>query len=167
MFKKKGERFKLKTVFTPPIVSILVTLLLIYTNTARFIPSVITIPIKMIGEVSFVLSALILGCWLAKAKFSGPPERLFLAAGAGFLKLIILPLLFLGIVVKLEIFSLLGMFIVLQAAMPSAVSLPIIVNLRGADSELVSQGVFLTHALSILTIPLWLGLYLKISGFSF
>jgi len=55
----------------------------------------------------------------------------------------------------------------LQAAMPSAVSLPIVADLNGADSEFVSQGVFFTHILSIFTIPLWLGLYLKISELNF
>jgi predicted permease len=58
------------------------------------------------------------------------------------------------------------MFILMQAAMPSASSLPIVAGLRGTDSSFVSQGVLSTHVLSIITIPLWLSLYLKISGFS-
>ena len=167
IFKKKGEKFKLKSIFTPPITSTLFALLLIYTNSSRFIPSVILGPVKMLGDVSFVLSMLVLGSWLAKIKLRGLSRRLLYLSEASFLKLIILPLLFLIAVIKLEMFSLLGLFIVLQATMPSAASLPIIANLRGADSEFVSQGVFLTHILSIFTITFWLSLYLKISNFSF
>ena len=58
-------------------------------------------------------------------------------------------------------------FIVLEAAMPSAASLPLVVNLRGANSEFASQGVFLTHLLCIFTVPIWLGIFLNISGFYF
>ncbi len=167
IFKRKEEKFKFSSVFTPPITSTLFALALIYNNGAKFVPSVILIPVKMIGDVSFVLSMLILGSWLAKIKLEGLSRRLFYVGEAGVLKLIVLPLLFLLMVIQFKIFSLFGLFIVLQASMPSAASLPIIANLRCADSEFVSQGVFLTHVLSICTIPLWLGLYLNLSGFSF
>ena len=130
-------------------------------------PSLILAPVRMVGDVSFVLSMLILGSWLAKIKLKGLSQRLFYIGEASFLKLIVLPLLFLILVMKAEIFSLLGLFIVLQAAMPSAASLPIIANLRRADSEFVSQGVFLTHILSIVTITFWIAMYLRLSGFSF
>ena len=166
IFKKKGESFKFKSIFTSPVISTVLALSFVYTNTARFVPSLILVPIKMIGDTSFVLSMIILGCWLAQISLSGLYKRLFIIGGASFLKLMALPCIFLLVVVKLKIFSLLGLFIILQAAMPSAVSLPIIASLRKADSEFVSQGVLLTHLLSIFTIPLWLGLYLKFSGFT-
>ena len=167
IFKRKEERFKVKSLFIPPITSTIISLILVYTHTAKFIPSLIISPLKMIGEISFVLSAVILGCWLAKIKLKGISKRLFLVGEAAIFKVIILPLIFLLGVINLKIFSLLGLFIVLQAAMPTAVSLPIVANLKGGDSEFISQGVFLTHILSIVTIPLWMGLYLKLSGFSF
>lgn len=167
IFKKEGEKFKLKSLFIPPIISTIISLLLIYTHMAKFIPNLIILPMKMVGEISFVLSAVILGCWLAKVELKGLSKRLFLVSEAAVFKLIILPFIFLAGVISLKMFSLLGLFIVLQAAMPTAVSLPVVTNLRGGDGEFVSQGVFLTHILSIFTIPLWLGLYLKLSGFSF
>jgi hypothetical protein len=121
----------------------------------------------MVGETSFVLSMIILGCWLAKINIKGFYRQLFIIAQASFLKLIAVPFVFLMVVIKIDIASLFGFFIILQASMPSAVSLPIVVNLRNADSEFVSQGVLLTHIFSIVTVPLWLGLYMKLSGFSF
>jgi len=166
IFKKKGEKFELKSFFSPPIAGTVIALLLIYTHTARFLPSFLITPLKMIGETSFVLSAIVLGCWLAKVKIKKLSQRLILIAEVSFIKLIVVPCLFLLVLLKFEISSYLGFFIVLQAASPSAVSLPIIADLRGADSEFVSQGVFITHILGIVTIPFWLGMYLRLAGFS-
>lgn len=167
IFKKRGERYSLSSLFTPPIISITVALLLIYTGLAKFIPAIVSTPLKMVGDTSFALSMIILGCWLARISLEGFYKKLPTTLQASFLKLIVTPFIFFIIVMKLEIFSLLGLFIVLEASMPSAVSLPIVVSLRKADSEFVSQGVLLTHLLSIITVPFWLGLYLKVSHFSF
>jgi len=167
IFKGNRRKFRLKSLFIPPITSTAISLILIYTGLVKFVPSLVISPLRMVGETSFVLSAIILGCWLAKVRLKGFAGRLFLIGEAAGLKLIILPLFFFIGVLSFKVFSLLGLFIILQAAMPSAVSLPIVANLNGADSEFVSQGVFFTHILSIFTIPLWLGLYLKVSGFTF
>ena len=121
----------------------------------------------MIGDSSFILSALVLGCWLAKIDLKNISQRLFILGVVGFLKLLVIPFLFFMILVKFNVFSILGLFVVLEASMPSAVSLPIVANLRRADSEFVSQSVFFTHILSIITIPLWIGWYLKMAGLSF
>ncbi|MBP7089093.1 MAG: AEC family transporter [Candidatus Omnitrophica bacterium] len=164
-FKKRGEKFKFKSIFTPPIVSTIAALFLIYIKIADIIPEIIITPIRMVGEVSYVLSMVILGYWLAKVKLKGLSRNLLSVGGVSLLKLVIMPLLFLIVILKFNIASLLGLFIILEAAMPSAASLPIVAVLRDADSEFISQGVFITHVLSIFTIPLWLGLYLKLSGF--
>lgn len=164
IFRKKNEVFRIKSMLTPPVIGTVLALVFIYTNIARFIPQALLSPIKMVGETSFILSMIILGCWLGKVKLEGISKKLLLVCEVSFLKLIVLPAIFLIGLVKLEIFSFLGLFIILEATMPSAASLPIVANLRGADSEFVSQGVFLTHILSIVTIPLWVGLYLAVSG---
>ncbi len=167
IFKRKEERFNFKSLFTPPIVGTLLGLLLVSTNLKRFFPTLLLTPLKMIGEVSFVLSMLVLGGWLARVELVGFFQRFFLLLEASFLKLVVLPLFFLILLGYFKVSSLLGFFIILQASMPSAVSLPIVVNLRKADSVFVSQGVFLTHLFSILSVPFWLSLYLRISDFSF
>jgi predicted permease len=60
-----------------------------------------------------------------------------------------------------------GLFIILEASMPSAASLPIITNIRKGDSEFVSRGVFFTHLVSMITIPLWLELFARVTGYTF
>lgn len=167
IFRKKKEPIDLKSFLNPPVLSTILALLFVYTRASSFLPSLILAPIRMIGQTGFVVSMLILGAWLAKVKLQGLYKRLFVISQMSILKLVVLPFLCLLIAIKLEVFSLLGLFIVLQAAMPSAVSLPIIAHLKSANSEFVSQGVFFTHVLGILTIPIWIELFLKLSGFSF
>ncbi|MCF7873117.1 MAG: AEC family transporter [Candidatus Omnitrophica bacterium] len=166
IFKQRFEKFGFRSLLNPPVAGTLIALFFIYTHTAKFIPNLLMGPIDMIGQTSFVLSMLILGCWLAKIELQDIYKRWFILLEASFLKLIVLPLLVFLVVLKFEFFSLLGLFIVLEAAMPSAATLPIVVNMRGADSRFVSQCVFITHLLSIGTIPLWLGIYLKFTPFS-
>ncbi|UCG34938.1 MAG: AEC family transporter [Candidatus Omnitrophota bacterium] len=167
IFKKKGDQFALKSVFTPPILGTIFALLFVYTNATRFIPAVILDPMRMIGDTSFVLSMLVLGSWLAQIDARGLLKRLSIISEVSFLKLIIMPGLFFLFIAGMKLFSLLGIFILMEASMPSAVSLPIVAHLRKADSEFVSQGVFFSHLLSIVTIPFWLGIFLRISGLSF
>ncbi|MFA5336729.1 MAG: AEC family transporter [Candidatus Omnitrophota bacterium] len=167
IFRKKGEQLKLKSIFTPPIIATVSAVIFVYADIVKFIPQVLLEPVKMMGDTSFVLSMLILGCWLARIDTVSLRKKLPIVLEASALKLIIVPLVFLVFVIKFDISSIFGLFIIMQAAMPSAVSLPIVVNLHKADSEFVSQGVLLTHILSIFTIPLWVGLYLKLSHFSF
>jgi len=167
IFRKKGEQLKLKSIFTPPIIATILALIFVYSGMAKFIPQVLLSPVKMIGDTSFVLSMLILGCWLARIDTASLRNKLPVVLEASALKLLAIPLIFLFLTIKFDISSLFGLFIIIQAAMPSAVSLPIIVNLHKADSEFVSQGVLVTHIFSIFTIPLWVGLYLNFSHFSF
>ncbi|MEM7816767.1 MAG: AEC family transporter [Candidatus Aenigmatarchaeota archaeon] len=167
IFKKKEENFEIKTLFTPPIIAIILALIFIYSSLVRFLPKIILEPLKMIGDMSFPISVIVLGCWLAKVKLGDFYKRFFIIVEATFLKLIILPLLFLIFLLKFKISSLLGFFIILQTSMPSATNLPIVANLRRADTEFISQGVFFSNIISIITIPFWLDLYLKFSNFSF
>jgi predicted permease len=147
------------------VVGALSALLLVYSGTYRFIPSVVLTPVKMVGDTSFVLSMIILGCWMAKVDLQGVLKRLFAIVEISVLKLMVVPLIFLIVIVSFKLFSLLGLFIIFQASMPSAVSLPIIAGLYKANSEFISQGVFFSHLLSIFTIPIWIGIFLAVSGF--
>ncbi|MBD3264221.1 MAG: hypothetical protein GF375_03865 [Candidatus Omnitrophica bacterium] len=165
IFKRKDEEFKFSSLFNPPVISTFLALALIYSGGFRLIPQVLLSPLRMIGDTSFVLSMLVLGCWLAKVKIKGFRRDLPYLMLACSMKNLVLPLIFFIFIVYFNIFGLIGLFIILQASMPSAASLPVVVNIRGADSGFVSQGVFFTHLLSIFTIPMWLGLYLKFSGF--
>ena len=163
IFKKKEEKFRMKSILTPPILGTLVSLGIVYSGTQKFMPSVIVTSLDMIGQTSFVLSMVILGAWLAKSRVKYYLYSLSVW-GMAIVKLIFLPAIVFSIVARSNIYSLLGMFIVLEASMPSAASLPIVVNLRGGNSKFISYGVFITHAVGIVTVPLWIELFLRVSN---
>jgi len=53
--------------------------------------------------------------------------------------------------------------ILMQLAMPSATSLSVIVRHYKKEDLLISQGVFFSHILSVITIPLFLSLYFTLT----
>jgi predicted permease len=146
IFKTHKEKFDLKSFFLPPVIGTISALLLVYLGAAPYLPRVIIEPMRTIGDTTFALSAIALGGWLASVKLQGISHRFRELAIA-------------------SLFRLIGLFVVLIAAMPSAISLPVMVKLKGGDTGFASQGVFVTHLISIITIPLWLGLFLKVSNF--
>jgi len=163
IFKKREETFKIKSMLTPPVLSTIVSLAIVYMGLQKIIPTVIIAPTEAIGQTSFVLSMIILGAWLAKSKVKYYIYSLS-AWKMAIIKLVLLPAIVFAATIHNSVYSLLGMFIVLEASMPSAASLPIVVNLRGGDSKFISYGVFITHAISLLTVPLWIELFLKVSN---
>lgn len=164
IFRKRGEAFHWKVLFTPPVVATLLALLFVYTGFKRFIPEFIIFDMNMLGETAFVLSLIVLGCWLARIRLENIYKHWAIVTKACVLKMILLPLLFLVGLIQFKITGLLGFFIFMQVTMPVAVSLPIVLHLKEADSEFVSQIVFLSHIIGIVSIPLWLSLYLKMTG---
>ncbi len=74
-------------------------------------------------------------------------------------KLIILPALGLWLVLKLKLPELVGLLILLQLAVPSATNLSVIIRHYKREDLLISQGIFLTHVVSIITLPIFLSLY--------
>jgi len=166
LFKRKEDAFKAKTLLSPPVVAIVIALVLVYLNLARFIPAILLSPLKMIGETTFVLSMVILGAWLGKESLGLIRQRVREVIGVVILKLIVVPLVVFILVLKWKVFSLLGLFMVMEAAMPSAVSLPIVAHWYKREASFISQGVFITHLAGIITVPFWIELFLKVSGYS-
>jgi len=168
-FRKNGERFRYKELFTPALIATIVGLGLVYSGLSGSVPSLVQDPVRLVGDTSFVFSMLVLGCWLAKI----PAPALGLRANAkvlgwiSFLKLVVLPLMVFLVLFLTREYSLLGFFILMQSAMPSAASLPIVANMHSGNSEFVSQGVLVTHILSMVTLTFWLALYSQVSGFKF
>ncbi len=166
IFNRREDKFAIKSLLSPPSLSVALSLLVVYLGLGKFIPSIIITPIQMVGETSFVLSMVILGAWLAKCSsqvYSGN----FVSARIVLLKLVVLPLVVFFIIYKFQFYSLLGFFILLEATMPSAASLPIVADMHRGNSRFISYGVFLTHIFSAVTVPLWVNLYLTVSNLTF
>lgn len=153
----KTKRFELGSLFSPPVVTIIFSLLFIYLGWERFIPDALIKSLEMAGDCTLPLALFVVGGNLAEIDIRHTDKKaIFLMSLA---KLIILPALGLWLLVKLNLPSLIGLLILIQLAMPPATSLSIIIRHYKKEDLLVSQGIFFGHTLSLITISVFLSLY--------
>jgi predicted permease len=112
---------------------------------------------KMIGDTTVPLAMIVVGGCLAQISIRNINKQtifsLFIA------KLILLPLVTLIFLAYFKLPRLVGFLVLLQAAMPPATSLALITRHYKVEDKLISQGIFLGHLLSLITIPLFLSLF--------
>ncbi len=160
----KGHKTKVdfKKILNPPLLTTLLTMILVGVGAEHYIPQVILKPIEMLGNCALTIAMFTVGGGLANISFRqiefGPAALVVLT------KMIIFPLLALIFVLSFKINGLIGFLIVLQAAVPSAVTLSLIKRYYNLEEDFVSEGVFVTHLASIVTIPIFLTVYMKWAG---
>jgi len=156
----KETKFKLRHIFSAPVITNLATLALIALGLNRFVPDVVFKPIQMAGNCTLPLALIVVGGNVALIQLKNIDKKAVFFFLLG--KLIILPALGIWIVLQLGLPQLFGFLIVMQLAMPSATSLSVIIRRYNREDALISQGVFFSHIISLITIPLFLGLYLSL-----
>lgn len=156
----KEAKFKLRHIFSPPVIANLSTLALIALGLNKFVPAVVFKPVQMIANCTLPLALIVVGGNVALARLKRIDKRALFFFLLG--KLIILPLLGMWIVLRLGLPQLFGFLIVMQLAMPSATLLSVIIRRYNREDALISQGIFFSHIVSLVTIPLFLGLYLSL-----
>jgi malate permease and related proteins len=157
----KEAKFKLKNIFSPPVIANLAVLLLIALGLNKFIPGSVFKPLEMVGNCTLPLAMIVVGGNVALVRLNKIDKKTVFFFLLG--KLIILPALGIWIVLKLGLPQLFGFLIVMQLAMPSATSLSVIIRHYKKEDTLISQGVFFSHIISLVTIPVFLGLYLSLA----
>jgi malate permease and related proteins len=153
----KSDKFKFLSLFNPPVIAALAGLLAVFLGLHKTIPEFVVKPINILGECTLPLAMLVVGGNLAQIHLSRILKKeMFLLVCA---KLILLPLLGLFLILKLRLPELLGLLILIELAVPSAMNLSVIIRHYKKEDLLISQGVFLSHILSVITLPIFLSLY--------
>ena len=154
----KNSKFELGSLFSPPVIANLVSLGLIFFGLSKFIPQTVLKPLDMIGSCTLPLAMFIVGGNIASIHLRHVDKKavslLVLA------KLILMPAVGLGIIMLLKLPALIGLLILMQLAMPPATSLSVIIRHYKKEDLLISQGIFFGHIFSLITIPVFLSLYL-------
>lgn len=152
-----AKKFELGSLFSPPVIAALSGLLFVYLGLDKFLPQAVLKPMRMVGDCTLPLAMFVVGGNLACIHLGRIDKKaMFLLVLA---KLLILPALGLWVAIKFRLPELAGLLILMQLAMPSATSLSLITSHYKKEDLLISQGIFLSHIVSILTIPLFLSLY--------
>ncbi|MDD5731212.1 MAG: AEC family transporter [Candidatus Omnitrophica bacterium] len=154
----KSKHFSFGSVFTPPIIATLTGFAFIILKINAFIPKFIFSPLTMLGNCSFPLAIVVVGASLADLYVNKKMNKklIFRLVSA---KLILMPLIGLALVSYIKLPYLLGLLIVMELAVPSATNLAVIVRRYIGEETFISQGIFVTHLLSLLTLPLFLAAF--------
>lgn len=164
IFRKNSGQFKWWSIFTPPVISAMLVLLFKLLPYNVVVPELVARPIYMLGQTTFVFSMIFLGATLAEAgKFEFSKDFLKQLTQVIVVKLFVLPIIALTICyfIRNSIGPLFSLFIVIQASVPPAVNTSLATQFRGGDYKFVSKVVVVTHFLAIITIPLWLNVYMR------
>jgi len=157
----RNNKFALASLFSPPVVATLLSLILVSLGINKLIPDFIFMPLKSVGDCTLPLAMFVVGGCLAQIKLDKIDRKAILLMSLA--KLIILPALGLALIIKFRLPDLIGLLILMQLAMPPATSLSVIIRNYNKEDLLISQGVFWGHIISIISIPIFLSLYFTLS----
>lgn len=160
LIRGSGKKFKIKSLLNPPIVAMIFSLVFIACGLAKFLPQTLLRPMKMFSDCVLPLAMIIVGGSLARIRLGDINHRE--VAAIVIAKLVVFPVLALIVIKVFKIDFLLGFLIMMEAVVPSAVTLSVIARHYNIQEKLISQGIFFTHVVSIVTIPVFLMIYVNI-----
>jgi predicted permease len=151
----------LRKMINPPLMSMAAAIVLVLVFGANVVPEVVLKPIKILGDAAMAVAMIVIGGNLSLASLTRVAWSQ--VSGAVLIKLIVLPLITLAVLSIIKINPLISFVAIIQACMPSSITLSIIGrNYEIKNQDFINQSIFITHLLSIITIPVFLGLYGKL-----
>ncbi|MFC1804395.1 AEC family transporter [Candidatus Omnitrophota bacterium] len=153
----RSGRLGLARFFSPPVIATILGLLFVFAGADRFFPQALYRPLSMVGDCTLPLALFVVGGNLARVHLGSINKRAM--AFMVLLKLIALPALGLGLIIRFNLPELIGLLILIELAVPPATSLSLITSHYREKDKLISQGIFFGHIVSIITIPVFLSLY--------
>lgn len=119
----------------------------------REFPYFVREPISMLVDSAIPIIIITVGVELSRIK----PSTLFLKdiSVLTFFKLFLTPLIVLAILYVLKIDGIMGKVMIMESAMPTAMTTVLVATETDADPELISMVVFTTTFLSFLTLSMW------------
>ena len=155
--KGNHQKMMVKDIFSIGTVSSIVALILYFGN--------ISVPVRVadffgiLGDACVPLSMIVIGVSLAHASWKNVLKSKNINMVV-FLRLIVLPILIAWITLPLPISTFNRELLVISGALPAGSMIVVLAKEYKANDGLASAGVFLTTLLSVVTIPLMLGILL-------
>lgn len=157
----KSKKFEMGSLFSPPVVATLLSLIVVFLGVSKIIPGFIIKPLKMIGDCTVPFAMLIVGGSLAQIHLRSIDKKaLFLIILS---KMILMPVLGFLFIWIFRCTELIGLLIIMQFTLPPATSLSVIMRHYKKKDLLISQGILFGHIVSIVTLPLFLSVYFMYS----
>lgn len=159
--KDKSGRMDLRRLINPPLISMFAAMAIVLTVGGSVVPGAVIKPMKILGDAALPVAMIIIGGNLSLSGFAG--INWMQVGGASLIKLIVLPLITLCVLFLIRLNPLVSFVAIIQACMPSSITISIIArNYETENQDFINRGIFVTHLLSMITIPIFLGLYGKL-----
>lgn len=153
VFNREGFR----KIVNPPTIALGLALLLNYTGLYRAMPLVLVEFLEYLAAISVPLGIILAGCaiggLLTADAFRTGWNVVF---GACFLRLLLLPLLFLAAIWLIPMPAELKRVVAIQAAMPAGLFPVVVTGFYGGRQDVAVRVVVSTMLVSVLTTPLWI-----------
>lgn len=158
MTRSGSSKMDLRRMINPPLISMSLALIISIIFGGHFIPEIILKPVKILGDAAMGVAMLVIGGNLALCNLKH--IAWLELSGVVLIKLVVLPMVTLLVLAVLKLNPLLSFVAILQACMPTSITLSIIGrNYETKNQDFVNQAIFMTHLFSMITIPIFLGLY--------
>lgn len=164
LINKKNIKLNLASLFSPPVIAIISALLVVAVGLNRIIPDFLVGSLRMMGDCALPLAIITVGANLALIDISRNMHLRHIVKVVC-AKLIFMPILCLGVIFLIRPSYALSLLLLLQCAMPSAVSPSMILRHYDKKDNIVSLGIFWTHVISLFTIPIFLILFNALGDF--
>ena len=148
--KEKGKGSVIRNIFNHNTVAALLGILVMVTGLK--LPELVMKPVGLIGDITTVISMLVIGIQLGTSNFRKIRGNRALMTES-ILKMLLVPVITFLLVNWLPISSVIKLALVFGAAFPSAVIVSPIAFTEGKDGTLAAEGVALTTLISVITIP--------------
>ena len=157
---QKDKKFEPASLLSAPVVATVISLVFIVLGLNKFMPEAVMKPLQLTGQCTLPLAMLVVGGNLAQINLKRIDTRSMSLALLA--KMVVLPFIGLWFILTFQVPYLIGLLVLIQLAMPSAVTLSVIIRNYKKEDLLISQGILLSHIMSIITIPLFLILYFSL-----
>jgi len=168
----RGSRFRWKDLLTPPLVSALIALLLVFSGIRDILlPSgnppdgsfmdVILSALKLLGDATVPVALFVLGGVLGLSNIRTGSIK-WDSIRVMLVKYLLLPAITLGVVYVLGIDKknpLLATFLIIQSSAPPAIAIILQVNKYGGDEQKVGSVVLLAYLACLISMPFWLSVW--------
>jgi predicted permease len=156
--REQSKAMDFKKILNAPLLSMFTAWLIVLIAGPNFVPEIILKPVHILGEGTMGFAMLLIGGNLGMVSLAR--INWMEMTTVVLLKLIVLPLVTLIALMFLKLSPLVSFIAMLSATMPCSITLSIIGrNYNTKDQPLINQAIFVTHLLSMITIPIFLGLY--------
>ena len=148
-------------ILNPGIFSVFIGLVLFLTPLT--LPSIISEPMRMVGDMTTPMAMIVVGGILGGTRIGNAftNRKLILAT---FIRLLFIPLFILLVLLPFNLPKIVLGITIIVDAMPCAANTAIFARKYDADYSLASQGVFLSTLMNIITTPLILYIFIKYVG---